>query len=34
MTGRNKKAKLPTPFENTDEIKGIISDYTEEGKSL
>jgi hypothetical protein len=34
MTGRNKKPKLPTPFENTDEIQGMISDYTEEGKSL
>ena len=34
MTGRNKKPKLPTPFENTDEIKGMISGYTEGAKSL
>jgi hypothetical protein len=34
MTGRNKKPALPEPFENTDEIKGMISDYTDGAKSL
>ena len=34
MTGRNKKAELPKPFENNDEIKGMSSDYTDGAKSL